>query len=117
MESKNKNQGSVNAPARCTVLPNTARPSQVLRESNAITKLSFLIFGLGNLINKQIGRGLILLAIEIGYIAYMAAFGVSAMGDFFTLGTTLQEEVWDEAQGIFVYTHGDNSMPAFIIFR
>lgn len=101
---------STDAPALRAVLPNTARPSQVLRESNAISKLSFLVFGLGNLINKQIIRGLLLLAIEVGYIAYMVSFGGEALVNFVTLGTTLQEEVWSDALGIFVYTDGDNSM-------
>ena len=110
METKKTNPGSADAPELRAVLPNTARPSQVIRESNAISKLSFLIFGLGNLINKQILRGLILLAVEIGYIAYMVSFGAAALGDFATLGTTLQEEVWSDALGIFVYTDGDNSM-------
>ncbi len=109
METISKNPRT-DAPALRAVLPNTARPLQVIRESDAISKLSLLIFGLGNLINRQIGRGLLLLAIEIGYIAYMVTFGIGAMGDFFTLGTVLQEEVWDEALGIFVYTKGDNSM-------
>ena len=90
--------------------PADATPSQVIRESDVLTKLSFFIFGLGNLVNKQIIRGLIFLAIEVGYIIYMASFGVAALGDFVTLGTSLQEEVWDEAQGLFVYTDGDNSM-------
>ncbi len=110
METKKTNPSSADAPELRAVLPNTARPSQVIRESNAISKLSFLIFGLGNLINKQILRGLILLAIEVGYIFYMISFGAAALGDFMTLGTTLQEEVWSDALGIFVYTDGDNSM-------
>ena len=110
MATTTKQSNGASTPAVCAVLPNSARPSQVIREGDAITKLSFLIFGLGNLINKQIARGLILLAIEVGYIAYMVSFGVSALGDFITLGTTLQEEVWSDALGIFVYTDGDNSM-------
>ena len=110
METKKKTPGSADAPALRAVLPNTARPSQVIRESNAISKLSFLIFGLGNLINKQIIRGLLLLAIEVGYIFYMVSFGAGALADFVTLGTSLQGEVWNEAKGIFEYTKGDNSM-------
>lgn len=106
MQTKNK----TDAPALRAVLPNSASPSQVIRESDAISKLSFLIFGLGNLIHKQIIRGLLLLAIEAAYIVYMVSFGAGSLVDFCTLGTTLQEEVWDEAQGIFVYTQGDNSM-------
>ena len=90
--------------------PAGAYPAQVIRESDTVSRLSFLIFGLGNLVNRQIVRGLIFLAIEIAYIVYMAAFGVSAMGDFITLGTLEQGQVWDEAQGVFVYSSGDNSM-------
>ena len=90
--------------------PAQASPAQVIRESDALSKLSFFIFGLGNLANKQIIRGLIFLAIEVAYIAYMVSFGAGALADFVTLGTALQEEVWDEAQGLFVYTQGDNSM-------
>lgn len=109
MPTKN-NQLAGKTPELGAALPNFAHPSQVIREGNAVTKLSFLIFGLGNILNKQILRGLLLLAVEIGYIAYMAVFGAGAIADFFTLGTALQEEVWDEAQGIFVYIAGDNSM-------
>ncbi|MDE7262418.1 MAG: sugar ABC transporter permease [Oscillospiraceae bacterium] len=90
--------------------PADAYPAQVIRESDVLSKLSFFVFGLGNLVNKQIIRGLLFLAIEVAYIVYMATFGVSALGDFITLGTLEQGQVWDEAQGIFVYTAGDNSM-------
>ena len=37
-------------------------------QGNGITKLSAFIFGLGNLLHRQIIRGLIMLAIEIAYI-------------------------------------------------
>lgn len=109
MAAKIKNQISA-APAVYIGRPNDAGPTRVIREGNTITKLSFLVFGLGNMLNGQVIRGLLLLAIEIAYIAYMALFGVGAIGDFITLGTKLQEEVWDEAQGLFVYSQGDNSM-------
>jgi len=109
METKTRPQ-TTGARLTVTGKPADAYPAQVIRESSALSKLSFLVFGLGNLVNKQIIRGLLFLAIEAAYIIYMATFGVSALGDFFTLGTVLQEEVWDESQGIFVYTAGDNSM-------
>ena len=109
MPTKNK-QLAGTTPELGAALPNLAHPAQVIREGNAVTKLSFLIFGLGNILNKQILRGLVLLAIEIGYIAYMAVFGAGALANFVTLGTATQEEVWDEVLGIFTYTDGDNSM-------
>lgn len=92
-----------------------SRPSDVscfvaFKEGNILTKLSFLICGLGNIVNKQFIRGLIFLAIEIGYLAYMISFGVGAIGDFITLGTVEQGQVYNEAKGIYEYSTGDNSM-------
>ena len=92
-----------------------SRPSDVscfvaFKEGNILTKLSFLICGLGNIVNKQFIRGLIFLAIEIGYLMYMISFGIGAIGDFITLGTVEQGQVYNEALGIYEYSTGDNSM-------
>ena len=94
---------------------NTGRPrdcsaSEVLRRGDIVTKLSFFVFGLGNIINKQIARGLVFLAIEAAYVYYMVTFGISALGNFATLGTKEQGSVYNEALGIYEYTAGDNSM-------
>lgn len=90
--------------------PSDAKVGQCWSKGNAITKASLFVFGLGNLLNKQIVRGLAFLAIEIGYLVYMITFGIGALGDMITLGTAMQEEVWDDALGIYTYTDGDNSM-------
>lgn len=79
-------------------------------KGNVITKLSFLICGLGNILNKQFVRGLAFLAIEVGYLNYMISFGIGALGDFVTLGTVEQGQVYNEALGIYEYSTGDNSM-------
>ena len=92
------------------VKPSDATVGQCFSKGNTITKLSFFIFGLGNLLNKQIGRGLIFLAIEIGYIVYMATFGINSLVGFTTLGVNTQGEVWNPELGIYTYTDGDNSM-------
>ena len=42
-----------------------------LVKGNAITKLSMLIMGLGNIAHKQIVKGLMFLAIEVAYLYYM----------------------------------------------
>lgn len=81
-----------------------------LKKGNFLTRLSFLICGLGNIVNKQFVRGLIFLAIEIAYIVYMVSFGVGSIGDFITLGTATQGQVYNEALGIYEYATGDNSM-------
>lgn len=90
--------------------PRDCSVSDVLQKGDVVTKLSFFIFGLGNIINKQIVRGLVFLAIEIAYIYYMVSFGVSALGNFATLGVNEQGSVYNEALGIYEYTAGDNSM-------
>lgn len=80
------------------------------KNGNAVTKLSAVIFGLGNILNGQIIRGLIFLALEIGYIFFMIKFGFNAIKDFITLGTVAQAEVFNEAKQIYEYVLGDNSM-------
>lgn len=79
-------------------------------KGNGITKLSVLFFGLGNLVYKQIIRALLMFCIEIAYIYYMITFGFNSMKDFITLGTRVQEEVFNEAKQIYEYVQGDNSM-------
>ncbi len=93
----------------------TGRPSdssvlEALQRGNAITRLSFFVFGLGNLVNKQIVRGLVFLAIEVLYIYYMVTFGATSLVNLTTLGVKEQGQVYNEALGIYEYTLGDNSM-------
>ncbi len=90
--------------------PSDATIAQCFKHGNVITKLSLFICGLGNLLNKQFTRGIAFLAIEIGYIYYMVTFGIGAIGDFITLGTKEQQEVYNEETGLFEYVLGDNSM-------
>ena len=97
------------------VKPADANISQAFSRGNGITKLSFFIFGLGNLLNGQIARGIIFLGIEIAYIIYMVTSGFNALGGLVTLGTVEQQEVWDDALGMYTYTDGDNSM-LFLLF-
>ena len=55
-------------------------------KGNAVTKLSLLIMGLGNLVHKQIGKGLMFLLIEIGYICFMAVSGIYNLSMLPSLG-------------------------------
>ncbi len=81
-----------------------------LKNGDTATKLSLFIFGFGNLKNRQIARGVILLALELFYIIYMILFGIKSIINFITLGTVTQGQVYNEAKGIYEYTKGDNSM-------
>ena len=92
------------------VKPSEASTAQAFKNGNIMTKLSFFIFGVGNIANKQIVRGLLFLIIEIGYLTYLLSFGLGALGDFITLGTAEQGQVYNEALGIYEYSTGDNSM-------
>ncbi len=100
---KNKVRSAIGRPADVGI-------PQAFKDGNIVTRISFFVFGLGNLINKQIVRGLIFLALEIGYIAYLISFGFKALGDFITLGTVEQGEVFNEALGYYEYSAGDDSM-------
>lgn len=90
--------------------PRDASISQVFKESDTNTKISYLVFGFGNIVNKQVVRGLIFLAFEILYLVYLFSFGIQSLGDFITLGTVEQGQVYNEALGIYEYSQGDDSM-------
>jgi arabinogalactan oligomer/maltooligosaccharide transport system permease protein len=80
------------------------------RSGNAVTKLSAVIFGLGNILHRQIIRGLLYLALEAACILYMLSFGMKALQNLITLGTNAQQEVFNEKKQIYEYIIGDNSM-------
>lgn len=72
------------------------------------TKLSYLIFGFGDLQKGKIYKGVLFLLSEILYILYMVFFGWTYLQKFTTLGTV---ETTKDTSGIFETTvYGDNSM-------
>lgn len=83
---------------------------EALLQGDAVTRLSFLVFGAGNFFRGQIVKGVLFLLIEIGFIYYMAIAGIQAFQGFFTLGTVEQGWAYDEKKGIEVMVAGDNSM-------
>ena len=91
------------------IKPSDATITQAFKKGNIITKLSCLIFGLGNFAHKQFIRGLVFLGLEIAYIVYMVTYGIGALGNLFTLGTATQEEIL-HPDGYYIYTDGDDSM-------
>lgn len=90
--------------------PSDAGVGLALQNGNWVTRLSLLLFGLGNFANKQYLRGLIFLALEAAFFTYFFTFGITAIGNFITLGVTEQGEVFNEALGIYEYSAGDDSM-------
>ncbi len=80
--------------------------SNALTKGGAAVKLSALIMGLGNIAHKQIIKGLIFLAIEIGYIMFMVNAGAYYLSMLPSLGWRKQEEVFNEQKQIYEYVQG-----------
>ena len=83
---------------------------KALTKGDIFTKLSVIILGLGNLVRRQIIKGLIFLGIEAAYIYYLINAGIYNFGRFLTLGGKPQEEVWNEKKQVYEYTTGDNTV-------
>ena len=83
---------------------------KTFKKGDNITRLSLLIFGLGNIVRGQLGKGLIFLGVEILYIFYFIEYGIGALKGLVTLGTQEQGWVMDERKGIEILVDGDNSM-------
>ena len=81
--------------------------TKAITKGDALTKLSMLVMGLGNLAHKQIVKGILFLAVEIAYILFIIEGGINNIYHLITLGGRAQEEVWNEAKGIYEYTGGD----------
>lgn len=84
---------------------------RALEHGDIWVKLSCLIMGLGNLASGQIIKGLIFLAIEIGFIVFMAvpmggAYWLSMLP---SLGWRETEEVWNDELFVYEYVQGDKS--------
>lgn len=80
------------------------------KKGDLYTKLGLVILGSGNLARKQIVKGILFLLVEIGYLAFMAMKGVNHIYHLITLGGEAQQEVWNDAKGIYEYVAGDNSL-------
>lgn len=77
-------------------------------EGDWATRLSFVIFGAGNLARRQIAKGLFFLAVEVIYICYMAVQGVGSLNTLVTLGSATQTR--EKINGYWHYDQGDNSV-------
>lgn len=83
---------------------------ELFKEGDLPTKLSFLIMGSANFANKQIPKGLIFLATQVGVIGWLFYSGFHALAMLQSLGTKKQGLVYNESLGIEVLQKGDNSM-------
>ena len=90
---------------------NSTSLAAALKNGGPTIWLSCLIMGLANILNGQIIKGLIFLAIEIGVIAFLAV----PNGGFYwismlpSLGWREQQEIWDDDIGGYTYVAGDQA--------
>ena len=90
------------------VAPSPYSVRNALTQGDVFTKLSAVVFGLGNFARKQFVKGAIFLALEIAFIAFMAVSGVDYLSKLPGLGSQKQGKVL--VDGFWVYTKGDNSV-------
>lgn len=95
---------------RVNQFPTPYTCTKAIREGGLETKLSMVLMGFGNIVHGQIIKGLIYMAVEIAYVVFMVMNGIRFLGMLPSLGSIPQEEVWDEASQVYVYTKGDQSV-------
>lgn len=88
--------------------PHTLRAA--IKNGDMGTRLSLLICGAGNMLHGQLGKGVLFLVVELVYLWYMLTAGISCIAMLPSLGWLGQQEVWNEAKGIYEYTQGHNSV-------
>ena len=83
-----------------------------LQNGGPVVWASCLVMGLGNIAAGQIVKGIIFLAIEIVFFAFlfMQGGGIYNLSMLPGLGDRPMQEVWNDAEGIFEYVPGDQSL-------
>lgn len=81
-----------------------------LKEGSIETRVSAVLMGFGNIVHKQLVKGLLFLAAEVAYIVFMVMYGFHNIYMMGSLGTVERQEVWNEELQVFEYTQGDQSI-------
>lgn len=81
-----------------------------IKNGDLYTKLSMVVMGLGNIVHKQIVKGILFLLGEIAFFAFMISQGFQNLVKLPGLGDATQQKVWNEAKGIYEYSAGDRSL-------
>lgn len=68
-------------------------------QGDIITKLSYIIMGLGNVTRGQVIKGIIFFSLEVAYIAFMVFFGGTYLSQFFTLEAQYHYETISGGRG------------------
>ena len=73
------------------------------------TKVSYLVMGFGSIARGQVLRGVLFLAMEVIFIAYMILWGISWMSQLGTLGTLGPVTTYDPILDVPMTVYNDNS--------
>ena len=97
--------------AACQRKANRTSLIGALQNGGPIVWLSCLIMGLGNIFAGQIIKGLLFLAIEAAFVAYMVipSGGLHWLSLPPSLGDTPDQKVWNEEDMVYVTIQGDRS--------
>ena len=97
--------------AACQRKANRTSLIGALQNGGPIVWLSCLIMGLGNIFAGQIIKGLLFLAIEAAFVAYMVipSGGLHWLSLLPSLGDTPDQKVWNEEDMVYVTIQGDRS--------
>lgn len=90
------------------VSPSPYTVKAAFQRGDLFTKLSAVVFGLGNIVRKQYVKGITMLVLEIAYFVFMAANGVDYLSKLPTLGTNAGGKKL--VDGFWVYTEPDRSV-------
>ncbi|MEE1295268.1 MAG: sugar ABC transporter permease [Bifidobacterium sp.] len=90
------------------VAPSPYTLRNALVKGDLMTRLSIIVFGLGNFVHHQIVKGLIFLAGEVIFIWYMCAVGFTNLSKLPSLGGRKASSGW--VDGKYVNIAGDNSV-------
>lgn len=95
---------------RVSQFPTSYTCMKAIREGGLETKLSMFLMGFGNIVHGQIIKGAVYLAVEIIYVVFMIMNGIGFLAMLPSLGSVPQKEIWDEANQVYIYTKGDQSV-------
>lgn len=90
------------------VAPSPYSVGNALTKGDVFTKLSAVVFGLGNIVRKQYVKGVALLALEIAFFVFLFTNGITCLSKLSSLGDQKQGKVL--VDGFWEYTQGDNSV-------
>ena len=90
------------------VAPSPYSVGNALTKGDVFTKLSAVVFGLGNIVRKQYVKGVALLALEIAFFVFLFTNGITCLSKLPSLGDQKQGKVL--VDGFWEYTQGDNSV-------